>query len=87
MIPEKFHYYLLALAKAHTRGQRKKLILAADPKIINIISEIALNILRGNIQLTSQQLQSLRPYSKSINRLVDRRLTQASKRKLLVNQT
>lgn len=86
MIPEKFHYYLTALAKAHTQAQTKRLIESADPRIIKIICEIALNILNGNVELSNRQLQKLSPRRHCMRKLVNKSFSLGRKRQLLSNQ-
>lgn len=86
MIPDKYHYYLYALAKAHSIAQRKRLILAADPQIIKLLCEIALNILEGNIKLTPTHINRLKPFRTSIRRLVRQNLKLKEKQKKLSNQ-
>lgn len=87
MIDKKYHYYLLSLVKAHSPAQRKKLILAADNKIIQIISEIAYNILKGNVKLSDAQLNKLRgKYRPILRRLSDKNISFKKKQIYLANR-
>ena len=86
MIPEKFHYYLLALAKAHTAEQRRRLIIAADPQIIELICEIAFNLIRGNIEVTEHQMKQLSPHRAILRKLVKKNISLQRKKHILANQ-
>lgn len=86
MIPKKYHYFLYALAKAHSPEQRKRLLAAADPEIIKIIIEIAYNILEGNISLTKSQKRKLYPYRNCFHLLTDKQCSLKKKQTTLVNQ-
>lgn len=86
MIPEKFHYYLAALAKAHTRAQRRRLIEGADPKIIKLICEISHNILQKNVNISPSQFDHLKSYRHCMRKLINRKLPIENKKKILINQ-
>lgn len=65
-------------------AKRVKLILkSADWNLLKAISEIAFNIVQGNVDLTTSFKRRLKKYARIINRLGDTRVSLAVKKKLL----
>lgn len=66
------------------KEQRQALLRKADPSIIRCICECALNILRGNIPLKSDQKKKLRRHAPLIRRLAAKKGCWKSKKKFVV---
>lgn len=69
MIDKKLYPYLIAISKANTDNERRKLLLAADPKVIRAICEIIHNLIAGNITTNKRVLRKLLPHSPTLLRL------------------
>jgi hypothetical protein len=76
--------YLSLLSKSKDKKRRKLLVDLADNNEIKAVSEIILNILKGNVPLTRAQRRKLQKYQK-IMRLITQRSTSSKKRKKLIN--
>ena len=62
---------------------RKAIIDHASPDLINAISEIVWNMLKGVIKLTPEQIHRLSRYKEQFRSLVNKRLSIKKKRKIL----
>ena len=62
---------------------RKAIIDHASPNLINAISEIVWNMLKGVIKLTPEQIRRLSRYKEQFRSLVNKRLSIKKKRKIL----
>ena len=62
---------------------RKAIIDHASPDLINAISEIVWNMLKGVIKLTPEQIRRLSRYKEQFRSLVNKRLSIKKKRKIL----
>ena len=62
---------------------KKAIIKYASPDLVNAISEIVWNMLKGVIKLTPKQKQHLSRYKKEFRSLVQKKLSIAKKRKIL----
>ena len=62
---------------------RKAIIEHASPDLINAISEIVWNMLKGVIKLTPEQKRRLSRHKKEFRSLVKKRLSVKKKRKIL----
>ena len=76
---------VLAIAKSPT-PLRKKLIRDVPDQVIQCISECCSNVLKGNVKLTSAQMQRLRSKRQQLRTLADKSVTIPKKKKVL-NQT
>lgn len=61
----------------------KSIIKSANPELINCISDICHNILRGNLKLTTSQKQKLMKYKNNIRKIANKKSTQKSKKELI----
>jgi len=52
-------------------------------EVIKCLAECALNILKDNIKLNSQQLKNLQRYKQAVRKLADKKLSLKEKRRLL----
>src|SRR5713101_3109539 len=76
--------FLEVLSKGNI-NQRKGVIDGANKELINCICEICLNILRGNLTITSKQKQHLKHHRTLLHKLADKQ-TPFTKRKRLIQQ-
>ena len=74
--------YLKLLTLKKLKPRIKKAILS-DPQIINAISECVLNLVAGNIQLSSKQKKKLKKYKKDLRILATKTTSKLRKRKIL----
>jgi hypothetical protein len=69
------------------RTQRAVLrYLSKNPKFCRAVKEIAVNVIKGNIDLNEQTLNKLRPHKKLLRKLISKK-TNKTKRKELVIQS
>ena len=76
---------LKLLAEANPK-LKKTIIKYATPDVVKAISEIALNMLKGVIKLTSNQKHRLSRYKKEFRSLGKKGISVKRKRKLLVQK-
>ena len=60
------------------------MLAGIESDIIHALSEIALNILRGNVQLSRQQVQRLQRHKQALRALASRAIPLRRKRALLL---
>ena len=77
-------HFLDALQQVEEK-HRKKLIKGATTEQINTISEVALNILQGNVPLKSHHKKKLNKHKKSLRALASKGVS-VQKRKKIINQ-
>ena len=65
---------------------KKAIIKYASPDLVNAISEIVLNMLKGIIKLTPQQKQRLSRYKKEFRSLAKKNVSVNKKRKILIQK-
>lgn len=73
---------LKALTKASPR-KRKDILRGCSNDLLHSLSEIALNLLKGNIPLSSQQYAALKRQKNKIRLLADRKISLRRKRRTL----
>ena len=86
MISTKYHPYLIALCKAPTASERRKLIQAAHPDIIKALCEIVRNLILGNITKEKKILLKFKPHIPTLIK-IDRTKGVKKQRKLLSSQS
>lgn len=74
---------LIALATAKPQ-MRRKLLASADPEVINMLAQLAANILYGNVPLNKRQLNRLKRYRNLLRLLRHKQTSVAVKRKQLL---
>ena len=74
--------YLKLLHRAKP-AYRKTLLQEAKPEVIKILSDCALNILKGKLLLTQQEKRKLQPHKKKLRRLANKRTSVKAKKKIL----
>ncbi len=62
---------------------QKVLLQKATPEVIKLLSDCALNILKGSILLTQQEKAKLQPHTKKIKTLANKRTSIKTKKKIL----
>ena len=77
--------FLKVLAKCKAK-QRKALLQNISPGLLKCLCECSLNVLKGNVKLTSSQKQLLRRHRKVLRSLADRKTTVKRKKQLLVQK-
>lgn len=80
------HSAFLKFIYASEPRQRKVLIQSATNNQIDVLSEIALNVYRGVLELSQQHINKLRPYELNIRGLASRSVTHARKKKILTRK-
>lgn len=76
--------YLIVLSETLTDSQLRKKLLN-KPKVLNCISELTYNLLKGNIQLTEQEKKKLQKFRKELCKLATKGNIK-TKQKLLSGQ-
>lgn len=79
------------LSLMHKRGRnakdRKQLIEMANRGEIDACCEVFLNAVRGNIHLTPSLARSMKRHQKQCQKLLNKKIGLAQKKKILINQT
>ena len=81
----KSSFYKLHALKDAKPKLHKAIISNCDKELIHTISEWALNVLRGNVNLTDCQKKRLRKFKKLFRTVIDKRVP-LSRKKRLINQ-
>ena len=74
--------FLQMLLKSNAK-YRKLLLTGAPPEIMKLLSECALNILRGNIILNQKEKKQLKPYRRNLHKLASKTVSDKVKKKVL----
>ena len=82
----KEHIPLLRLLAHSTPSQRRELLRRAAPGLIHCLCECALNILKGNIKLTTREKTFLKKYKTKLRHLTNRKVPLARKKKVLTQR-
>ena len=77
--------YLKVLCKCKHK-MRKGIIENADKELIYTILECILNILNGNIKLSSEQFKSLKPYKHLFRKLLVKNQNLQNKKNLIIQK-
>ena len=62
---------------------RKTLLQQAKPEVIKLLSECALNMLKGKLLLTQEEKKQLQPHKKKLRTLANKRTSVKVKKKVL----
>src|SRR5215510_2409067 len=73
------------LSKA-TPELRKAIISKCGPELLKCISEVAVNVLKGNVQLSSCSKKKLKKHRGQIRKVADKKVSAATKKKILVQK-
>lgn len=82
----KTHADLLKVLIKASKKQRKALLKVADRTWIEAICECALNLVKGNVALSSTERKRLSPYKNHLRALSNPNVTLRRKRKLISQQ-
>jgi len=83
LIQENIHFLLLCSSKKLTILQQKALVKSMDKHQLNSVSEITLNILKGGLDLDSEQSKYLKQFAAKLRIIGSRRSTIAQRRLVL----
>lgn len=84
-ILSKYHGALIALATTGDARVRQALLRSLDPKVIQLLAQIAANVINGNIAVTESQRKRLSHYKRVLRKLRDNK-SYISRRKALIKQ-
>ena len=76
------HYSTLELLKTATPQLRKAIVSKCCPDLVKCISEIALNVLKGNLQLPDSSAKQLRKHRAGIRKVASRRVSLKDKKRI-----
>ena len=80
----KSNYHRLQTLKDERPKLRTTIIANSDKELLNIISECALKVLRGNVKLSDCKKRKLRKFKRQLRTIIDKRVPLARKKKLIV---
>lgn len=84
-ILRKYHGPLIALATTREGKNKQALLRALDPKVIQILAQIASNIVNGDIKITESQRKKLTRYKDILRKLRDNKNIH-TRRRILIRQ-
>ena len=76
------HRVFLEMLSKSNNKYRKALLAGAPPEIIHLLSECALNILRGTIALTKEEKSRLRPHKNDLRKMASK-VSNRTKKKII----
>ena len=79
----KSHYPTLELLNKATPELRKAIISKCGPDLLKCISEVAVNVLRGNLELPDSSAKKLKKHSASIRKVASKRVSVKDKKKII----
>lgn len=82
----KDHRHILHVLKSCSPTVRKTILNSANPDLIKAICEICMNILNGNVKISSRSKRSLKDYKNSLRKISSTRTSLKSKKKILVQK-
>lgn len=77
--------FLHALAKG-SQPQRKGILQGAKKDLLETICECALNVLHGNVPLSSSEKRKLKSHKHTLRNLCNRKIALQNKKRKLLNQ-
>jgi hypothetical protein len=84
-VKERFDYFDVQLRELQEgdNARRRQILDSAHPCMVQLLCEIGLNLLKGNIQLPDRQYKSLKPYKRLLIKLCAPRKTLKERKKIL----
>ena len=82
----KSNYHRLQTLKDERPKLRTTIIANSDKELLNIISECALNVLKGNVKLSDCKKRKLRKFKRQLRTIVDNSVPLASEKKLIIQR-
>jgi len=80
------NYHTLQVLKTADPKLRKDILANCKSEILKTLSEYSLNLLRGNVKLTSCQKRKLRKHRVHLRKLADKRVLLTYKKKAIVQR-
>ena len=80
------NYSTLKLLKKAEPKLRKAIISKCGPDLLKCISEVALNVLRGNVKLTTSTKRKLKKFKGQIRKVASKDVSDETKKKLIVQK-
>jgi hypothetical protein len=80
------NYHTLHVLKSAKPKLRKAIISAGGKELIDSINECVLNVLVGNVPLTTCLKRKLQKYKLELRRLADKRVRHSAKKRLLIRK-
>jgi hypothetical protein len=78
--------FLKSLLHSKKKKLRKSIVKVASNDNIDALSEAALNTLRGNVPLTSEERRKLKPHSEKLRALAHKKTSIKKKKSLLIQE-
>jgi hypothetical protein len=80
------NYHALHVLSRAQPKLRKAIITNSRKELLNSIFECALNVLRGNVQLTACQKRKLQQHKAILRKVADKQVPLAAKRRVIVQR-
>jgi len=80
------NYHTLQVSKSAKPKLRKAIISAGGKELIDSINECVLNVLVGNVPLSTCLRRKLQEYKLALRRLFDKRVRHSAKKRLLIQK-
>ena len=78
------NYHVLHVLKTDEPKLRKTLIINCNKELVNCISECVLNVLNGNLKLSSSNTRKLQKNKSAHRKVADRNVSLSGKKRLIV---
>lgn len=79
--------FLRAVLREADANKRKQLLQLANADQINTVSELVLNVLKGNAPRSRYTIQRLRPHAQALRQIAKRGSSIKQRRQAMMNQT
>jgi len=80
------HYHALHVLKDAVPKLRKAIVLNGDKRLVNSICECVLNVLNGNVDLSSCVKRKLSKHKNVLRKVVDKRFPLSGKKKAIAQR-
>lgn len=80
------NYHALHVLRREQLKLRKAIITNSRKELLNSISECALNVLRGNVQLSACQKRKLQQHKAIIRKVSDKHVPLSAKRRIILQR-
>ena len=79
--------FLRAVLREADANKRKQLLQLANADQINTVSELVLNVLKGNAPRSRYPIERLRPHAQPLPQMSKQRSSIKQRRQIMINQT
>lgn len=79
--------FLRSVSREANANKRKQLLQLANADQINTVSELVLNVLKGNAPRSRHTIQRLRPHADAMRQMARRSSSVKKRRQTMMNQT